>query len=148
MWIFHTAYFVHRIIGWENYMIITKKLAKQFFYLSGIMALFLLLAVSRYVTLGKTLPIMALILLAFMMIVRLFSAFNLFKGTNLLAEISKRKYEVILFIAVLVLRIPLIQDMQRWDGGLYYSCIYDCVHDFSFSFDYLWNGMRFAGTLH
>ena len=126
-------------------MFITKKLAKQLFYISGIITLFLALAVSRCVTIGNTIPVMILILLALMIIACLSSAFMLFKDQNLLDVISKRRYEIILLASVLVLRIPLIQDMQRWDGGLYYSCIYDCVHDFSFSFDYLWNGMRFAG---
>lgn len=123
----------------------TKLFSKQIFLITATLLLFYVFGVLRQMTLGKNIPLSIWASLLLLMITCLVTGLELLKNRNLLEEVLRKRYEIIVFLAVMVLRIPLIQDMQRWDGGLYYGCIYDCVHDFSFSLEYLWNSMRFAG---
>lgn len=128
-----------------SFMMVSTKITKQLFCIFSIVVLFLSSAVFRFMLLGEKIPVAIIVLMMLLIVFCLSLLFGILQKDDIPKKIIKNKYEALVFLAVLMLRIPLIQDMQRWDGGLYYSCIYDAVHNFSFSLDYLWNTMRFAG---
>lgn len=116
----------------------------QIWVLCCILSAFLLAASFNYAVLGKTVPVWALMILVVLV------PFDLFCGAKrvlLWIKTFDKEYlfEVMLFLMVFVLRVPMFQYLQRYDGAIYWGPIYECAKDFQFSLGYIWNGFKLWG---
>lgn len=51
-------------------------------------------------------------------------------------------YEWGIMIVCICTRLPLLTQMQRWDGGQYYYALGNACRDFDFTWESFWSGFR------
>ncbi|SCY08273.1 hypothetical protein SAMN02910292_00817 [Lachnospiraceae bacterium XBB2008] len=56
-------------------------------------------------------------------------------------------FAVVLFLIVLVVRIPMLATMQRADGAVYYDKMIVAAESFEFSISHIWETFRIAGHM-
>lgn len=120
-------------------------LVDQFMIIIAIVSLFLSAAIYRYVLFGKNVPGIVFCVLSPMVISLL--AWGIKKMSCLKRESWNRDMllEVLLFVLVVLLRIPLFHYMQKYDGGIYWGDIYKCTKNFEFSLRYVWENFKIWG---
>ena len=52
---------------------------------------------------------------------------------------------IVIFAVVLIIRIPMFQSIQMWDGGFYYSRLVRIAENLEWSIRYIWDNFRLAG---
>lgn len=66
-------------------------------------------------------------------------------GESFLSRIKKNKYLIILILITVLIRLPQMGTVIRWDSQVYYAHLQSACENFDFSFSSLFNGFRLAG---
>ena len=84
----------------------------------------------------------AVLMLEIFEILRLKNSFDCAQG--MISE-KRLPYEWGIMIVCICTRLPLLTQMQRWDGGQYYYALGNACRDFDFTWESFWSGFRLVG---